>query len=245
MNTDFILDKLKEHEKFRLIFAKNAVLQEAVWALQGSVTGVVDELYILDDIESMSDLDGILERQLNKANYNLKSTEDLRVPSSALLESLCEDICRIDVSREDFRGIWKEVALPNIYADMNGITFHEINEMWLDHLYMHHEQIFKDMFIGFKESELEKKNLIEQLEEEMKPFQDLASMLIDIEEIEKNWGRGLEEIAEKNVYYSNFNSYFIMREVQILETHSEGLNDYEEQSLRDFFRLLSHELDIN
>ena len=246
MNTDFILEKLKKDEKFRRLFAKNAVLEEALWALQqGSVTGIVDELYILDDIERMSDLDEILERQLNKANFNLSSTEDFRVPSSAILESLCEDIGRIDGSYEDFSGFWKEADLPNIYVDRNWLTFDMINDIWMEHLHQHQEKIFEDLINGFKESELEKKNLIEQLEQEMEPFQDLARKLIEIEEIEKNWGDKLQEIADESMYFSNFYTDFISKEELILKRLSDGLNEYEQRSLREFYGMVCHELNIN
>ena len=61
---DLILDKLKESEEFRLIAAKDNILNEAIYSLVGYTTDIEEYMYVFDEIERSFSLDDELENKL-------------------------------------------------------------------------------------------------------------------------------------------------------------------------------------
>lgn len=244
MKSEFILKKLKEDEKFRLIFAKDAVLTEAVWALEGGHTDVLDRLRVFDDIEKMCDLDEELERELNKINNDLTNTDDFKITLSSDLESICEQIREIDGSYEGYKGIWDDARLLNIFSEERNLNFKMINEMWIDHLYYEHKTIFTEVIEEYKILEHKKVKLIEELEAELAPLRNMAERLLNVDEIESNFGGILDDIRLDEAYSSNFSIYFIDKSPDIINNHSIGLNEYERNELLNFTEKLITEFSI-
>lgn len=244
MNSNFIREQLKESEQFRLIFAKNGVLEDAILALQGSTTDAGDYLYIFDDIERDYDFEELLSKELVQRNYEISSTEDMRVPAGNELEWISEEIRKIDLDIEDFRGIWGERILPNIFEEYGYSSFEQINETWMTYLLHHQNSLFDKIIERFRENEMRKVQFIENLEKELIPFQEMAQKLSEIEEVEKNWGRELNRIIYTEVYNNSFYGDFVNNKQYILQKHSNNLNEREKELLNEFFNRLCGELDV-
>jgi hypothetical protein len=240
---DLILDKLKESEEFRLIAAKDNILNEAIHFLVGYTTDIEDYLYVFDEIGRSISLDEELEKKLTALNDELKNTEDFHVPLTIEIEELCQKIRELGPSEDTQESIWSEkIAFDELYIS-ESISFREVFEKFTDYICHKEKYIFASIISSYKQIENEKEFLIQKLEKELKPIKELAENLLTIEEIDNNWGSKLQEICNAKAYSNDFYRFNEKKETILVE-NSVGLNELEKLALDAFFDEIYVELRV-
>jgi hypothetical protein len=239
---DLILDKLKESEEFRLIAAKDNILNEAIYSLVGYTTDIEEYLYVFDEIERSFSLNDELENKLAALNNELKNTEDFKVPLTFEIEELCQKIRELGPSEDTQESIWREkIALNQLYLSEN-ISFEEVLQQLTNYIYNNEKDFFERNISYYRQNEKAKERLIEQLEKELIPIKNCAENLLKIEEIDNNWGSQLQEICHTQAYTNNFYHFFKKEKEAILLKNSIGLNELEKLKLNAFFEELEIKL---
>ena len=239
---DLILDKLKESEGFRLIAAKENILNEAIHSLVGHTTDIEEYLYIFNEIERSFSLDDELESKLTVLNNELKNTDDFKVPLTIEIEELCQKIRELGPSEDTQVSIWTEqIALNHLYLSEN-ISFEELFNRLTNYIYNNEKDFFARNISYYSQNEKVKERLIEQLEKELIPIKNVSENLLMIEEIDNNWGSQLQEISCTQAYNNNFYHFFEKEKEAILLKNSIGLNELEKLELNAFFEELEIKL---
>ena len=242
-NYDLILDKLKESQEFKLITAKDNILDLAIFYLCGSTTNIEDYLYVFDEIENDEELNVELEKKLRSLNDELKNTEDFNVPLTLDIEELCQKIRGFGPSEDAHVSIWREKISINELHLYNTFSFEEVFNQLTNYIFKKEKDIFARIISDYRQNEKEKYNLIQQLEKELIPIIELAENLLTIEEIENNYGSTLQDICQAQAYSNNFHLFEYEKE-SILLRNSVGLNESEKLALAAFFNEISKELSI-
>jgi hypothetical protein len=241
---DLILDKLKESEEFRLIAAKDNILNEAIYSLVGHTTDIEDYLYVFDEIERSFSLNDELENKLAALNNELKNTEDFQVPLTIEIEDLCQKIRELGPHEDTQESIWREkIALNQLYLSEN-ISFEEVLQQLTNYIYNNEKDFFERNISYYSQNEKAKERLIEQLQKELIPIKNFAENLLKIEEIDNNWGSQLQEITHTQAYSNNFYHCFTKEKESILLRNSNNLNELEKLELHAFFEELNEKLSI-
>jgi hypothetical protein len=239
-----ILEKLKESQEFRLIKAKDKVLDAAIDYLRGSTTDIEDYLYVFEQIEKNASLDEEFEKELISLNNKLNNTDDFQVPLTDEIEELCQKIRELEPHEDTQTSIWREqIALDKLNFSKS-ISFEEVFENFADYIRYNEKDIFAKIISYFKENEKEKEILIAQLEKELFPIKELANKMLTSEKIDKEYGSILEEICHTQAYSSNFYHRLKKERESILLKNSTELNELEKLELRAFFDNLAAELNV-
>ena len=239
-----ILEKLKESQEFRLINAKDKVLDAAIYYLCGSTTDIEDYLYVFEQIENNASLDEEFEKELSSLNIKLNNTDDFQVPLTDEIEELCQKIRELGPNEDTQTSIWREqIALDKLNFSKS-ISFEEVFEKFAEYIRYNEKDIFAKIISSFKENEKEKEILIQQLEKELIPIKELAKKMLTSEEIEKEYGSKLEEICYTQAYSCDFYHRLKKERDSILLTNSTELNELEKLELRAFFDKLATELNV-
>ena len=237
-----LLDKLKESEEFRLVAAKDNILNEAIYSLVGYPTDIEDYLYVFDEIERSFSLDNELENKLAALNNELKNTDDFKVPLTFEIEELCQKIRELGPSEDTQVSIWSEqIALNQLYLSEN-ISFEEIFKRLTNYIYNNEKDFFARNISYYSQNEKAKERIIEQLEKELIPIKNCAENLLNIDEIDNNWGSQLQEISHTQAYSNNFYNCFQKKKEEIISKNSIGLNELEKLELNAFFEELETKL---
>ena len=237
-----ILEKLKESQEFRLINAKDKVLDAAIYYLTGSTTDIEDYLYVFEQIENNASLNDEFEKELSSLNIKLNNTEDFKVPLTDEIEELCQKIRELGPSEDTQESIWREeIALNQLYLSEN-ISFEEVFKRLTDYIYKNEKDFFARNISYYSQNEKAKERLIEQLEKELISIKKVSENLLMIEEIDNNWGSQLQEISNTQAYSNNFYHFFKKEKEAILLKNSIGLNELEKLELKAFFEELEMKL---
>ena len=238
---DLILDKLKESEEFRLIAAKENILNKAIHSLVGHTTDIEEYLYVFNEIEQSFSLDDELESKLAVLNNELKNTDDFKVPLTIEIEELCQKIRELGPSKDTQVSIWTEqIALNHLYLSEN-ISFEELFNRLTNYIYNNEKDFFARNISCYSQNEKAKERLIEQLEKELIQIKNVSENLLMNEKIDNNWGSQLQEISRTQAYSNNFYHFFEKKEAILLK-NSIGLNELEKLELNAFFEELEIKL---
>jgi hypothetical protein len=242
-----IINFLREQEQLKLTFAKNEILKGALEDLIGSTIDIEKYVDTLEEIIKSPILNENIEKELTELLYTLTSTEDLRVPASDKIESICEEIRSFN-SKIPENDIILDVYIKNKSFDNQELSIKQINELileWINFVAYSDKNIFQDIIHDIKRIEEKKSSLIEKLENELKPIRGVAKILLQIDEVEKNWYSQLNEIANETAYDNNFYTSFVKKKNEIIEEHSTNLNPDERIELENFFNQIHEALSIN
>jgi hypothetical protein len=239
---DLLVNKIKDSQEFRLINAKDKVLDAAIYYLTGSTTDIEDYLYVFEQIENNASLNDEFEKELSSLNIKLNNTEDFKVPLTDEIEELCQKIRELGPSEDEQVSIWSaKIPIDELYFE-ESISFKEALEKFTNHIYYREKDIFKSIISYYKQNEKKKEIWIEQLDKELTPIKNIAENLLKNEEVDKNWGSQLQEICHTQAYANNFYHCFIQKRETILSENSIGLNEREKVELNAFFNELEIEL---
>jgi hypothetical protein len=241
---DLILKQLKASEKFRLIAVKENVLNQAVHSLCIYTTDIYEHLDVFKEIESSISLDKVLGKDLTSLNIELTNTDDFKIPLGVEIEDLCQKIRELGPHEDTEVRFWDEKIPLDKLLFSESESLKEVFTRCTDYIRHNEKAIFSEYISYFKQNEIEKESLIQQLEKELAPIKNLAEKLLEIEEIDNEWGSKLQDIIDVELYENYFYRYFISDRANILAKHSEGLNDLEKSELSYFFDELCHELPV-
>ena len=180
-------------------------------------------------------------------HYDLTSTEDLRVPGSDQIESLCERIRSLN-SYSIEKDVILDASISNKFQNSINLTLEQIIELmleWTNSIGYIGGNVLNEVIEEFRRIEKEKIPLIEELEKEVLPIKNLANKLLQIEAIEKDWYHQLTEILNKSVYTNNFHSSLASEKSKIMENNAAKFNVEQLNEIDEFFDLIQEELSIN
>jgi hypothetical protein len=237
-----ILENLKNSDEFRLINAKDKVLDYVIYSLCGYTTDIEDYLYVFDEIEKSFSFVEELENNLTTFNNELKNKDDFNVPLTIVIEELCQEIRGLGPFEDTQSSIWSEEFKIDELFSSERCSFEEIINKFTDYIRYNEKAIFRKIISYYKQNEKKKEILIEQLDTELKRIKTLAENLLKNEEVEKNWGSQLQEICHTQAYSNNLYSLFNKEKEDILLKNSIGLNELEKLELNVFFNELEIEL---
>jgi hypothetical protein len=219
-------------------------LNQALYSLCIYTTDINEHLDVFKEIESSISQDKVLEKDLTSLNIELTNTDDFKVPLGIEIEDLCQKIRELGPHEDTEVRFWDEkIPLDKLFLS-ESVSFKEVFTRFTDYIRLNEKVIFSEIISFFRQNEIEKKSLIQQLEKELTPIKDLAEKLLAIEEIDNEWGSKLQDIRDAGLYEYNFHNYFISDRENILAKNSEGLNDLEKSELSYFFDELRHELHV-
>ncbi len=237
-----IVEQIKENEEFRLISAKENVLNEALYALTYYTTNIYEYFGVFQEIEASIILDETLDNNLTSLNIELTNTDDFKVPSGLEIEELCHRINEIGPNEDVEISLWEDKFPLNKLFFEESVSFRDVVIQSLDYIRCNEKTLFSEFITFYKQKELLKESLIQQLEKKLAPIKKLAEDLLKNDEIEEKWGSKLQDICDAVPYENNFNTYFLSKQSNILEEYSQNLNNHEKALLSDFFEQLCDEL---
>ena len=247
MDSHLIINYLREQEQLKLIFAKNDILMCALEGLIGYTIDISEHVNLLERILESGVLDESIEKDLIEKHYDLTSTEDLRVPESDQIESLCERIRSLN-SYITEKDVILDASISNKFQNSINLTLEQIIELmleWTNSMEYIGGNVLNEVIEEFRRIEKEKIPLIEELEKEVLPIKNLANKLLQIEAIEKDWWYQLTEISDESVYTNNFHAYHGSRKNELMESYAAKFNLEQLNEIEEFFDLIWDKLSIN
>ena len=246
MSSNLIINYLREQEQLKLIFAKNNILMCALEGLVGYTINIEESIRVFEQILESSILDGEIEKELIEKHFELTSDEDLRIPASDEIESLCETIASLncDITEND---IILDVCIKNKTQDSGELSIKQIEELileWINFVEYSEKTIFGNKIHEILRIEEKKSVLIEKLENEFSPIRNMANKLLLIDSVKKDWYSQLDEIANESVYSNNFHEYFSSPKNKLIKHYSSTLNADEKNELVSFYNLIIDRLSI-
>jgi hypothetical protein len=233
---------------FNLIYAKSKIFNEAIYSLIGGTTDILDYTYVFDSINNAYALENDVNDELHNKIFDLNNTEDLRLCDANNIEFLIENINSLGNSLEDFYDLSETLigsCMGNKYKDLEGVNLIQIIDLikdWFIYIEKTEYVYYLEKVREVKEIEHKKSLIIEKLEIEIAPYQQLAEKLLEFDSVRENWDSQLSEIAYSKAFQNDFHSLFKLKKNDILEKNSTDLSPDEKYQLEKFFYFIEDSL---